>query len=63
MFAILRMHIHLHCNTWLDNKNKTACDIFNLGTRNGISVLEAIHTFEEVSGVKLNYEIGPRRGG
>jgi len=39
------------------------CDIFNLGTGNGISVLEAIEAFEKVSGVKLNYEIGPRRNG
>lgn len=47
----------------LDGKNETNCDIFNLGTGDGVSVLEAIHTFEEVSGVKLNYEIGPRRAG
>ncbi len=44
-------------------KNKTRCDIFNLGTGDGVTVLEAIHTFEEVSGVKLNYELGPRRTG
>ena len=44
-------------------KNKTHCDIFNLGTGDGVTVLEAIRTFEEVSGVKLNYEIGPRRPG
>ncbi len=44
-------------------KNKTRCDIFNLGTGDGVTVLEAIHTFEEVSGVKLNYELGPRRAG
>ncbi|HAK12233.1 MAG TPA: UDP-glucose 4-epimerase GalE, partial [Chitinophagaceae bacterium] len=25
--------------------------------------LEAIHTFEKVSGVKLNYTTGPRRSG
>ncbi len=47
----------------IDNKNKTTCDVFNLGTGKGISVLEAIRTFEEVSGVKLNYEIAPRRAG
>ena len=47
----------------INNDNQSPCDIFNLGTGNGISVLEAIHTFEEVSGVKLNYEIGPRRPG
>lgn len=44
-------------------KNKTACGVFNLGTGNGVTVLEAIHAFEEVSGVKLNYEKGPRRNG
>jgi UDP-glucose 4-epimerase len=44
-------------------KNKTYCDIFNLGSGNGVSVLEAIKAFEKVSGVALNYEIGPRRPG
>ncbi|MCX6332089.1 MAG: UDP-glucose 4-epimerase GalE [Bacteroidetes bacterium] len=39
------------------------CDIFNLGTGNGITVLEAIKAFEKVSGLKLNYQIGPRRPG
>jgi UDP-glucose 4-epimerase len=47
----------------LDGKNESNCDVFNLGTGDGVSVLEAIHTFEEVSNVKLNYEIGPRRAG
>jgi UDP-glucose 4-epimerase len=70
--SCIRDYIHVcdiaHAHTLalqylIDNKNKTACDIFNLGTGNGISVLEAIHTFEQVSGVKLNYEIGPRRAG
>ena len=37
--------------------------IFNLGTGLGVTVLEAIQSFEKVSGVKLNYEIGPRRPG
>lgn len=46
-----------------EGKNKSGCEVFNLGTGNGISVLEAIHAFEKVSGVKLNYEIGPRRPG
>lgn len=44
-------------------KNTTNCDIFNLGSGDGTTVLEAIHTFEAISGVKLNYEMGPRRGG
>lgn len=38
-------------------------EIFNLGTGNGVSVLEAIDAFEKTSGVKLNYEIVERRAG
>ncbi len=44
-------------------KNAGVCEIFNLGSGTGITVLEAIHAFEKVSGIKLNYEIGPRRPG
>ncbi|MEO8720183.1 MAG: UDP-glucose 4-epimerase GalE [Ginsengibacter sp.] len=47
----------------IQNKNATQCEVFNLGTGNGVSVLEAIHAFEKVSGVKLNYRIGARRPG
>ncbi|MDB5130442.1 MAG: UDP-glucose 4-epimerase GalE [Mucilaginibacter sp.] len=38
-------------------------DVFNLGTGQGNSVLETITAFEQATGVKLNYEIGPRRTG
>ncbi|MDB5230150.1 MAG: galE [Chitinophagaceae bacterium] len=47
----------------LNDMNKTNCEIFNLGTGNGVTVLEAIHAFEKVTGQKLNYKIGPRRPG
>ena len=40
--------------------NKSA---FNIGTGNGVSVLEAIHIFEQVNDLKVNYKIGPRRAG
>ncbi len=57
-------HAHTLALQYLLNEhNKTNCDVFNLGTGNGVTVLEAIKTFETVSGVKLNYEIGPRRSG
>ena len=42
------------------NKGKSA---FNIGTGNGVSVLEAIHIFEKVNKIKVNYKIGPRRAG
>jgi UDP-glucose 4-epimerase len=47
----------------LENRNKSFCDIFNLGSGNGVTVLEAINAFEKVSGTSLNYQIGPRRAG
>lgn len=47
----------------LSEKNKTNLEIFNLGIGEGVTVLEAIKAFEEVSGQALNYEIGPRRAG
>lgn len=57
-------HAHTLALEYLINqKNKTKCDVFNLGTGDGVTVLEAIKMFEEVSGVKLNYELGPRRDG
>ena len=46
-----------------EKRNKHQVEIYNLGTGNGVSVLEAISAFEEASGQKLNYHIGPRRAG
>lgn len=47
----------------IDDRNKSNCEIFNLGTGNGVTVLELIKAFEKVSGQKLNYKVGPRRPG
>jgi len=47
----------------LENKNKAKFEMFNLGTGQGVSVLELVHTFEKVTGVKLNYKIVGRRAG
>jgi UDP-glucose 4-epimerase len=38
-------------------------DVVNLGTGEGVSIFEAINTFEKVSGVKLNYKVGAYREG
>lgn len=38
-------------------------DVFNIGTGTGSSVLEVINAFEQATGVKLNYQIGPKREG
>ncbi len=47
----------------LQKKNDKACEVFNLGSGDGVSVLEAIHAFEKVTGIKLNYSLGDRREG
>ena len=47
----------------LAGKNKVAYEIFNLGIGQGVTVLEAINAFESTTGVKVNYQLGPRRSG
>ena len=37
--------------------------VFNLGTGHGYSVLDMVHAFESVNGVKVPYVIAPRRAG
>jgi len=70
--SCIRDYIHVcdiaHAHTLalqysIKNNAEKNCEVFNLGTGNGITVLEAIKAFEKVSGVKLNYEVGPRRAG
>ena len=57
-------HAHTLAIKYLEEgRNRSGVEVFNLGTGNGVTVLEAIKAFEKVSGVALNYEIGPRRPG
>jgi len=46
-----------------EGKNKSGYEVFNLGTGNGVSVLEAIHAFERATGVKVKYKVVDRRPG
>jgi UDP-glucose 4-epimerase len=50
-------------NRMLNKKNKTAYEIFNLGTGKGNSVKEVVETFEKVTGIQLNYDYTDRRPG
>lgn len=43
--------------------NHKGVEVFNLGTGTPYSVLDIIHAFEGATGVKVKYEIGPRRAG
>jgi UDP-glucose 4-epimerase len=57
-------HAHTAAMDYLAaNRQTKKCEVFNLGSGNGVTVLEAIHAFEKITGVKLNYVIGPRRPG
>ena len=55
-------HAHVLALQYLQ-QHSDVNEIINLGTGSGVSVFEAINTFEEVSGVSLNYEVGPPREG
>jgi UDP-glucose 4-epimerase len=50
-------------NRLIQNNHKSNFEFFNVGTGNGISVMQLIKTFMEVNGVKLPYKIAPRRAG
>jgi len=54
---------HVAALKLMDGNAFTGYDVFNLGTGNGNTVLEVINAFERATGIKLNYEIGPRRAG
>jgi UDP-glucose 4-epimerase len=47
----------------LDQKQKNPFEIFNLGTGNGLSVMEVIRAFEQATGVPVNYRVVGRREG
>ena len=70
--SCIRDYIHVcdvaHAHTLalqylMDGKNDSSVSIFNLGTGQGVTVLEAVNAFEKVTELKLNYKIGDRRPG
>ena len=44
-------------------ENNSGVEAFNLGTGNGVSVMELVHAFDEAHDMQLPYVIGPRREG
>ena len=59
---LARAHVQA-VNYLLDGKNKSAMEAFNIGTGQGLSVLELIRLFQQVTGIKLPYKIAGRRAG
>jgi UDP-glucose 4-epimerase len=52
---------HVAALAWMNGR--TGCEVFNLGTGNGTSVLEIIKAFSAACGRELPYVIEPRRAG
>lgn len=50
-------------NLLIEHASQKNFDLFNLGSGEGVTVLEAIKAFEKVSAKKLNYELVGRRAG
>jgi UDP-glucose 4-epimerase len=55
---------HVKALEWIDRQPASPLrEVFNVGTGRGSSVLEVIQAFEQATGKKLNYKVGPRRPG
>jgi UDP-glucose 4-epimerase len=52
---------HVAALAWMDGR--TGCEVFNLGTGRGTSVLEIVRAFSAACGRELPYVIEPRRAG
>lgn len=56
-------HAHTLALLWLFKQNEATCEIFNLGSGTGTTVIELINAFERATGIDFEYEKGPRRPG
>lgn len=54
---------HVRAMAWMEQRTAPLCEVLNVGTGRGVSVLEVVRTFEQVSGVKLPVVLGARRPG
>ena len=59
---LARAHV-VAIDRMVNNKNKMAFEIFNIGTGRPVSVFELVKGFEQANDLKLNYKVAPRRPG
>ena len=65
----VRDYIHVmdlaegHVKAWQVCGEQSGLHIYNLGTGQGVSVLEMVHAFARASGLKINYKLVERRPG
>lgn len=51
------------CDKLISSENSFFCEVYNIGTGKGNSVLEILNCFEKENNLKLKYEFGERRPG
>lgn len=54
---------HVRALQWMEERGRPVCEVFNIGTGKGHTVLEAVRTFTAETGVDVPHVIGPRRAG
>ena len=54
---------HAKALSFLEEQQDACLEYVNIGTGKGTSILEVIQIFEKETGVKLNWQFGPRRDG
>jgi UDP-glucose 4-epimerase len=54
---------HVVALEWQLSKQKKQFEVFNLGSGDGVSVLQLVKKFIAITGIDLPYELGPRRPG
>ncbi|MEZ4808560.1 MAG: UDP-glucose 4-epimerase GalE [Flavobacteriales bacterium] len=54
---------HVQALAWMEAARAPLCEVFNVGTGKGNTVLDVVRTFMEVTGVDVPYVLGPRRPG
>jgi UDP-glucose 4-epimerase len=54
---------HVRALDWMQDRPAPACEVFNLGTGRGSSVLEVVEAFARITGVEVPHRKGPRRAG
>lgn len=65
----VRDYIHVtdlakgHVSAYEYSESAKGCEVFNLGTGTGYSVLDIVRAFEEANGIAVPYTIAPRRDG
>lgn len=59
---LAKAHV-ISINRLINKTNTDPFEYFNIGTGNGNTVLEVVNTFQDATGVKLNYKIVDRRAG